>query len=220
MIDRAVRVATLSMGLTLGLTLSACGSADDATPSANSSGASGSPAATETHQELPRIDLAGIRDLIERAASENKVVVIDFWATWCVPCVEMFPHLHEGLKALGDRVVPVSISFDSDDNDGKYEKRAIEFLQEQHAMEHAYLTPEPSDQEAIVDGLGREWQNVAPPAVYVYGPDGELAAEFVGAPDPEATAEAIVDEARSLLHGEVEAASGTASASHGEATDG
>jgi len=198
MIDRAVRVVTLSMGLTLGLTLSACGSANDASPSAES-------AETQRYEKLPRIDMAGIRELIDQAASEDKIVVIDFWATWCVPCVEMFPHLHDGLKALGDRVVAVSITFDSDDVNGKYEKRAIAFLEEQHATEHGYITPDPADQEAIVDGIGQDWQNVAPPAVYVFGSDGQLAAEFVGAADPKATAEAIVEKTRSLLEGDTTA---------------
>lgn len=148
-------------------------------------------------KRLERIDLAGLRALIAEEAAADRVVVVDFWATWCVPCVQMFPHLHEGLKALGDRVVAVSVSFDSED--GSYEAQAYDFLAGQGALEHGYLTPMPADQEAMVEGVGVAWQHVAPPAVYVFGTDGELVKEYVGAPDPQARAEEIVSDVTELL---------------------
>ena len=36
------------------------------------------------------------------AAHEGKVVVLDLWSTWCIPCKKEFPHLveiHEGFPA-------------------------------------------------------------------------------------------------------------------------
>ncbi len=35
------------------------------------------------------------------AALRGKVVLIEFWATWCSPCVEAFPHLNEMVDKLG-----------------------------------------------------------------------------------------------------------------------
>ena len=44
---------------------------------------------------------------------KGKVVVVDFWATWCAPCVKKFPHLVEVQKRFADRgVVCVSVSED------------------------------------------------------------------------------------------------------------
>lgn len=46
----------------------------------------------------------------------GKVVLVDFWATWCGPCREALPHLASIVKKFnGQPLVVISISLDSDD---------------------------------------------------------------------------------------------------------
>jgi thiol-disulfide isomerase/thioredoxin len=46
----------------------------------------------------------------------GKVVLIDFWATWCPPCVAALPHIQQIARQFeGQPLVIVSVSFDSDD---------------------------------------------------------------------------------------------------------
>ena len=46
----------------------------------------------------------------------GKVVLIDFWATWCGPCREALPHIQKIAKKFeGQPLVVVSISLDRDD---------------------------------------------------------------------------------------------------------
>jgi thiol-disulfide isomerase/thioredoxin len=54
-------------------------------------------------------------DGLEKAVADakGKVILIDFWATWCPPCVRSFPHLVEQHEKYADRgLVVISVSLD------------------------------------------------------------------------------------------------------------
>jgi len=61
-------------------------------------------------------------------ALEGHLVVLEFWATWCAPCVEQFPHLNELAHALHD--APVRFVSVTDETrarvEGFLEKRPLE----------------------------------------------------------------------------------------------
>lgn len=49
-------------------------------------------------------------------AMDGRVVLIDFWATWCGPCNEELPHMKKIAKEFAnDPLVIISVSWDSDD---------------------------------------------------------------------------------------------------------
>lgn len=61
----------------------------------------------------------------------GKVLVVNFWATWCPPCVEELPSLNEFQRRLGDEgVVVLGISVDDDEAvyRGFLEKHGVSFL--------------------------------------------------------------------------------------------
>ena len=50
----------------------------------------------------------------------GKVVLIDFWATWCAPCREALPHMREIAKKFqGQPLVVLSVSLDNDEQKWK-----------------------------------------------------------------------------------------------------
>lgn len=52
---------------------------------------------------------------VDLARLKGKVVLIDFWATWCAPCVEALPELKAAqAKYQGQGLEVIGISFDSD----------------------------------------------------------------------------------------------------------
>jgi thiol-disulfide isomerase/thioredoxin len=51
---------------------------------------------------------------------KGKVVLIDFWATWCGPCREALPHMQQiARKFQGQPLVILSVSLDSEENKWK-----------------------------------------------------------------------------------------------------
>jgi thiol-disulfide isomerase/thioredoxin len=51
--------------------------------------------------------------LTDRPVKEGKVVLIDFWATWCRPCRETIPELNEIQKKFKDDLVVIGVSNES-----------------------------------------------------------------------------------------------------------
>src|SRR5260370_1039929 len=51
---------------------------------------------------------------------QGKVVLLDFWATWCVPCREALPHIRQVAKKFqGEPLVILSVSLDSEEQNWK-----------------------------------------------------------------------------------------------------
>lgn len=127
--------------------------------------------------QLPRVGLAELKALIDESAEADRVTVIDFWATWCVPCVKTLPALHEELSKI-DGVRPVTVTLDGPDD----EAAAIGFLKKHEAMRDAYMaSPDADEQGRIVDGLGgKAWTTLVVPAVLVFDREGKPAGAWVG----------------------------------------
>jgi len=98
------------------------------------------------------------------------VVVLNFWASWCPPCVEETPSLNELQAAIapqGGTVLGISI----DEDPAAYEK----FLQDQHVT-----FPTFDDQSGKTPGI---YGTSMYPETYVINRDGRIARKIVGPQD-------------------------------------
>jgi thiol:disulfide interchange protein DsbD len=124
-------------------------------PSAVPSAASGTPLPNVTSLDGKPVDLAG------------KVAVVNFWATWCVPCIQEIPSfnkLHRDFAGKGVLVVGVSM-----DEEGK--ERVEPFLKK-HPMEYTVgLGSEALNQQYRLDQL---------PVTLVYDKSGKQLKRFEG----------------------------------------
>ncbi len=50
---------------------------------------------------------------------KEKTIFMNFWATWCAPCVAEMPDIHNLYEETGDKVNFVMISVDQDENKAK-----------------------------------------------------------------------------------------------------
>lgn len=92
------------------------------------------PALVTTPIEAEMTDVAGYQAVIEK--HKGKIIVVDFWATWCEPCVQKFPHIVELSNQFpADKVAFVSVSLDEVED----AEKVTEFLTKQGAGEMTNL---------------------------------------------------------------------------------
>lgn len=110
---------------------------------------------------------AAASEALDLSRHEGKVVVLDFWASWCVPCRRSFPWLNTmHKKYAGDGLVIVGVNLDMERAD------AERFLEE-YPADFAIVFDE--DQR-----LARQFEVVAMPSSFVIGRDGQVAATHMG----------------------------------------
>ena len=101
------------------------------------------------------------------AAYEGKVVVVDFWASWCVPCRRSFPWLNAMHDKYADQgLVIVGVNLDME------RSAADEFLQE---FPPKFMIHFDESKE-----LAKEFGVVAMPSSYLVGSDGEIRKRHYG----------------------------------------
>ena len=134
--------------------------------------------------EIPALPSFSLTDLEGRAVSredlEGRVVLAEFWATWCPPCRGTLEWLGRVKQRHGDRIVVLAMAVESDEADVR--KMAADVGA---PLTWAMGTPEVARAFGDVTTL---------PTLFVFDEQGRTAAVFYGAP-PElhARAEAKVE---------------------------
>jgi thiol-disulfide isomerase/thioredoxin len=106
-------------------------------------------------------------------AHKGKVVLVDFWATWCAPCVAKFPKIVQMQEEFRDKgLVCISVSLDKPTKQDK----ALDFLTDKKATFPNYLVENP-------DACQDHWDFVAIPTYLLFGKDGKLVQKFTTDPD-------------------------------------
>jgi thiol-disulfide isomerase/thioredoxin len=71
--------------------------------------------------EFRTIDAPGLAYALQKHRGE--VVLVEFWATWCAPCLELFPHTVELHRCFADQgLAVITVSLDDLDNSSPVRK--------------------------------------------------------------------------------------------------
>lgn len=99
----------------------------------------------------------------------SRLLLVNFWATWCEPCMTEFPEIQKMAHMYRRRVLDiVTVSINALD-----EKKFVQaFLDEQHAITRNLLFAG-TDSADAVKAFGTEW-NGAVPYTVLFGANGEV----------------------------------------------
>jgi thiol-disulfide isomerase/thioredoxin len=118
---------------------------------------------------------------------QGKVVLLDFWATWCGPCREALPHIQKVAKKFqGEPLVILSVSLDSEEQKWK------EFI-----VKNEMTWPQYRD-GSFAGPIARMFGVNAIPHTFTIDADGVLQDEHIGDASIEGKLKKLIAHAREL----------------------
>jgi len=119
----------------------------------------------------PALELSSLEGQAQRLEDyRGRVLLVNFWATWCAPCLEEMPSIERLRRSLDARrfaVLAVNVGEGASAARGFAEKMGLAF-------------PLLLDRDMKTT---RAWNARVLPASYVIGPDGKVAYSYLGAID-------------------------------------
>jgi peroxiredoxin len=120
-------------------------------------------------EKAPNFTLTDSDKTVSLDQLRGKPVLLNFWATWCPPCIEEMPSLVQLQKALGDKVTILAVSEDADDAAYK------QFIRD-HNID-LLTVRDPQNSANTLYGTFKF------PETYVIDKDGVIRRKFIGAAD-------------------------------------
>ena len=102
------------------------------------------------------------------SAQNGKWVIVNFWATWCSPCIKELPDISAYVDAHKDKVAAIGLAYEDS------EKADIEKFLKAHPLSYPVAQVDVMDPPKDFDtpkGL---------PNTYLIAPDGSVAKAFLG----------------------------------------
>ena len=120
---------------------------------------------TNTLTDVLTVDYNGLKPHLNKI--EDKIYVVNFWATWCGPCVKELPYFEQIGQEYKDKnveVLLVSLDFPK-----QKEKKLIPFINKKNLQSEVILLDDTNEQVWIKD-ISENWTG-AIPATLIYNKD-------------------------------------------------
>ncbi len=110
-----------------------------------------------TAADIPVVDFDGLLPLL--SSDSDTTYVVNFWATWCKPCVAELPYFeeyHEKYKNEKVKVLLISMDFPK-----QIEKKLVPFINNRDLQPEVVLLDAP-DPNSWIDKVDPEWSGAIP----------------------------------------------------------
>ncbi len=113
------------------------------------------------------INESGLQDLIDNR--KGKVLLLNIWATWCIPCRKEIPDLIRLSNNYKNSIDVVGISIDYPED---LTQKILPFLKKNNVTYANYISAFRKDED-LINFLNKNWSG-AIPASFIYNPEGTL----------------------------------------------
>ncbi len=120
--------------------------------------------ATLSSQEPPTVKIISFEDLKKDIDNAEGIVIYNFWATWCKPCVEELPYFEKINKSYakkGVKVVLVSLDFAR-----QYHTQLLPYLEKKKLKSEIVLLDTKGD-NSFIDKISTKWSGSIPATLIV-----------------------------------------------------
>lgn len=101
----------------------------------------------ETFKPAPAFELLNLKgEKVSLASLKGKVVVLDFWATWCQPCIRSFPGMQAAQAEYANDDKVQFLFINTWERDKEYKKNVVSFI-EKHNYPFEVLYDDQKDSE-------------------------------------------------------------------------
>lgn len=113
------------------------------------------------------VKLLNIDQLNERIKQGNdSTYIVNFWATWCAPCIKELPHFEKlSAEYKKDKLVVLLVSVDFK---SKLNSNVIPFVKRKNLKSQVFLLNESNPQEYI-DRIDKSWSGSIPATLFIKG---------------------------------------------------
>lgn len=111
------------------------------------------------------VKLLNINQLNERIKNgKDSTYVVNFWATWCAPCIKELPHFEKlGAEHKSEKLAVLLVSLDFK---SKLSSSVVPFVKRKNLKNEVFLLNESSPQE-FIDRIDPSWSGSIPATLFI-----------------------------------------------------
>jgi thiol-disulfide isomerase/thioredoxin len=111
------------------------------------------------------VKLLNINQLNERIKNgKDSTYVVNFWATWCAPCIKELPHFEKlGAEHKSEKLAVLLVSLDFK---SKLQSNVIPFVKRKNLKNEVFLLNESNPQE-FIDRIDPSWSGSIPATLFI-----------------------------------------------------